>query len=337
MPRFLAIAFHDELEDEETKHLDFIGRVDARGFAVGPFWSSGGFNEASPLNNGFLYGPLDSKGQVTGKDVVFVYPDMKTALYGEFRGNVLVEARATKVVGERCQNGLKRILVQEPRPDAPTYGPLSVGNAVRVSGNQPTLTDPYESRTVFIGDVDGVGEGLFAKRFIPNGRTFAYYGGLIFNVSEQAVYTDNMTKRDYERVHKNVITLTDDLWMNLPFEWWTLDKYRASLAHKVNHSFKKANCQFNTAFNPRFGVVRGVEATRDIQKGEQIFVEYGYPIEDLYPPWYVDLYLQEVGKLPPEAATTMASKRSKSDENEQVAVNQNVLLQRRKFQRQIQK
>ena len=40
---------------------------------------------------------------------------------------------------------------------------------------------------------------------------------------------------------------------------------------------------------------------RDILAGEQIFVEYGYPIEDLYPPWYVDLYLQEMGPLPKEA------------------------------------
>ena len=73
--------------------------------------------------------------------------------------------------------------------------------------------------------------------------------------------------------------------MNLPYELWNLDKFRASLAHKMNHSFKKMNCQFITVYNPRFGVVRGAEATRDIAKGEQIFVEYGYPIEDMYPPW----------------------------------------------------
>ncbi len=40
---------------------------------------------------------------------------------------------------------------------------------------------------------------------------------------------------------------------------------------------------------------------RDIRKREQVFVEYGYPIEDLYPPWYVDLYLEEMGPLPKEA------------------------------------
>ncbi len=78
-------------------------------------------------------------------------------------------------------------------------------------------------------------------------------------------------------------------------------KDRASLAHKLNHSFKKANCVFISVYNPRFGVIRGAETTRNVRKGEQIFVEYGYPIEDLYPPWYVDLYLQEVGPLPKEA------------------------------------
>ncbi len=29
-----------------------------------------------------------------------------------------------------------------------------------------------------------------------------------------------------ERIHKNVITLTDDIWMNLPYELWNLDKFR---------------------------------------------------------------------------------------------------------------
>ena len=41
-----------------------------------------------------------------------------------------------------------------------------------------------------------------------------------------------------EKIHKNVITLTDDIWINLPYELWTLDKFRASLMHKINHSFK---------------------------------------------------------------------------------------------------
>ena len=135
-------------------------------------------------------------------------------------------------------------------------------------------------------------------------------------------------------MHKNVITLTDDLWMNLPYEYWNLHQYRASLAHKVNHSFKKQNCIFNTAFNPRFGVVRGIEAARDIRRGEQIFVDYGYPIEDLNPPWYVDLYVQEVGKLPMEVTTAPMKQIKRINDREfdgVVAVDENVIKRKRNF------
>ena len=74
-----------------------MGRVNSRGFAVGNFWTSMGYSDSSPFNHGFLYGPLDERGEMSGEAVAFVYPDMRTALAGRFRGNVMKRARATKV------------------------------------------------------------------------------------------------------------------------------------------------------------------------------------------------------------------------------------------------
>ena len=37
------------------------------------------------------------------------------------------------------------------------------------------------------------GDGLFAKRDIKQGEVISYYNGLIFNVTEQIIFTDNMT------------------------------------------------------------------------------------------------------------------------------------------------
>ena len=191
------MAFHEELgvREDGSGHLDFIGKVNSRGFAVGSFWTSGGFSDSSPLNNGFLYGPLDDKGEVAGSSVVFIYPDMRTALFGSFRAGQMVSSRPTEVIAERCADGFKRVLVAEPEPDAPEYK-YSAGNEIRVSGDQPGLVDPYERRTVYIGDVSGAGEGVFAKRFIPSGETFAYYGGNIYNVTKRPVYYQNMTTRE---------------------------------------------------------------------------------------------------------------------------------------------
>ena len=35
-------------------------------------------------NGGLVIGVVDNKGNLTGKDIVFLYPDMKTALMGQF-------------------------------------------------------------------------------------------------------------------------------------------------------------------------------------------------------------------------------------------------------------
>lgn len=65
-------------------------------------------------------------------------------------------------------------------------------------------------------------------------------------------------KRDRFTVHKNLIILENDIQMNIPYEFWNLDKYRATLAHKVNHSFKNINSEFNFVYHPRFGWIRGL-------------------------------------------------------------------------------
>lgn len=62
MPTHLALSFYD---DESTR-LEFIGGVDGQGYAEGVFWVAGGWSESSSFTNGFLYGPLDTEGKMTG-------------------------------------------------------------------------------------------------------------------------------------------------------------------------------------------------------------------------------------------------------------------------------
>ena len=39
--------------------------------------------------------------------------------------------------------------------------------------------------------------------------------------------------------------------------------------------------------SPRFGDIRTVEATRDIKRGEELFVDYGYSIDSAFQPrWW---------------------------------------------------
>ena len=99
-------------------------------------------------------------------------------------------------------------------------------------------------------------------------------------------------------MHKNLIgySVSDDtITMNVLKDYWSIDKYRATLGHKVNHSFKKANMEFGSAIHPRFGPIRTVVAKRMIKRGEEILCDYEYPKDSSIPKWYAHVYEQEMG------------------------------------------
>ena len=52
--------------------------------------------------------------------------------------------------------------------------------------------------------------------------------------------------------------------------------YSATLAHKTNHSRKRANAKDITILeSPRYGLVKTWVATRNIKKDEEILTDYG--------------------------------------------------------------
>ena len=95
--------------------------------------------------------------------------------------------------------------------------------------------------------------------------------------------------------------LTADIYIDVPPEYWALSKYRATLAHKINHSIKDANTEFGYAIHPRFGPIRTVVATQFIPKGNQLLVDYEYDTEghSRVPKWYVNSFEAELKKVFP--------------------------------------
>ena len=83
---------------------------------------------------------------------------------------------------------------------------------------------------------------------------------------------------------------------NVPKEYWNVEKYRATLGHKMNHSFKFNKAQMMYASHPRFGDVKAYYAKENITKGEEIFVNYGYKKGEWVPKWYSMLYKKETGE-----------------------------------------
>ncbi len=108
----------------------------------------------------------------------------------------------------------------------------------------------------------------------------AYYAGApLYDYG--TVMFPNMTKSEKEERHKNLLSYNDDYDLDCPQS--DIVKYRAALGHKSNHAFD-ANVKFCFVKSPRFGETRCLEATRDIQRGEEVTVDYRYNLESSYVP-----------------------------------------------------
>lgn len=76
-------------------------------------------------------------------------------------------------------------------------------------------------------------------------------------------------------------------YLDLPFNLGQdTTKYRATLGHKANHSFRP-NCRYGQIRHPRWGLIVAIFSTRKINKGEELLCNYGYnPDKQLVPDWY---------------------------------------------------
>ncbi|CAB4068884.1 SETD7 [Lepeophtheirus salmonis] len=80
--------------------------------------------------------------------------------------------------------------------------------------------------------------------------------------------------------------------IDIPEEYIALDKYKASLSHKANHSFEP-NAKFTLFHHARFGLIPSLVITAEaVAHDKEITVSYDYAMDES-PPWYQDLYTQK--------------------------------------------
>ena len=141
---------------------------------------------------------------IIGDDIIFVYPDMKTALVGRFENGHMISAKTSKIIAERCNKGIKEIRLDTPREDEPSLK-YSRPDRLRI-GDQPRVMDPYTKKNFYIGNGKKE-DGVFAKRDINKGELVLYYSGLFWNDSVQALYTrntyHNQTWEEYWDIFRN--------------------------------------------------------------------------------------------------------------------------------------
>ena len=68
-----------------------------------------------------------------------------------------------------------------------------------------------------------------------------------------------------------------DLCVDIPQEFGPVARYRTTLGHKANHSFRY-NAQYTLfSTHPVLGTIMAVVATRDLPAGTEVLCKYGYP------------------------------------------------------------
>ena len=84
-------------------------------------------------------------------------------------------------------------------------------------------------------------------------------------------------------------------YLDIPPKCASLNNYRASLGHKINHSFQP-NCKWDQIIHPVFGRIPSIVTLMDLKAGTELTCHYMIDMqaasitEELQ--WYVDVWEQ---------------------------------------------
>ena len=160
---------------------------------------------------------------------------------------------------------------------------------------EPLLPDPYETLYCYIAPskIKGAKEGIFAKRDLPEGFVVAFYNGLRMRSDELDADKDDWEANAYKIM--DMLEPTEngvEGVLDIPPECVSLRRYRASLAHKANHSFQP-NAKFALFHHPRFGRVPALRTLTEVARDAEVLVSYDYALDDA-PPWYQELFTKRI-------------------------------------------
>ena len=123
-------------------------------------------------------GELDQFGHFSGSQMAFLYPDLKTGLYGVFSCGRMVSAGpaavqlATKRDNIFCLQ-FKRLTGSGYNFDLATK---------QIISSRPLLRDPYEMEHVVAASCKDIhkGEGLFARKSVQANTILAFYNATVW-------------------------------------------------------------------------------------------------------------------------------------------------------------
>jgi len=95
LPVRLERPYADLVRSVDSEKLGFIGRF-SNGYPEGTFW-------LQMIGGGFMHGKFNQKGEATGKELFYIYPDMETGFQGSFTNFVMEKASAVDIVSTECE------------------------------------------------------------------------------------------------------------------------------------------------------------------------------------------------------------------------------------------
>lgn len=143
------------------------------------------------LGGGLIVGEVNRHGDLTGDNIAYIYPDMKTVIAGKFSKNVLISGQ-TGILEDitRASNGLMR----------PVYNLDDSNNEFRYSpsnltwmGSDPLLRDPLEDKYLMVANstLVAAGRGVFMKVNAKMGTIVGFYNGIRMASSESKLKAED--------------------------------------------------------------------------------------------------------------------------------------------------
>ena len=235
------------------------------------------------VGGGYFVGPgqvdiVQPRDNTIKMNKVFIYPDLEFALVGTICPNKSVAVEAFEAIITDLSVPDFRLFLSLINPHNPIVFDSPSNKQI---SRFPLRTDHCERANVYVSQskLFAAGEGLFSVRQIDSDTTFAFFNGV--RKRNNSVRESNVEFSDY------AVKVDHSLSLDIPLEYTPLTRYRATLGHKACHAFiSRANAEFKPTFHPRFGLIIGLKATRNIEEGEEIVVDYQYPCIKSAPAWY---------------------------------------------------
>lgn len=260
------------------------------GFLEGPQWD---FVQGSNFRFGLRDGQSKNIFQFDSKSrAAYVNQDLQAGYVGEFSNGIMLSGQAADLENIEMIDEMITPIFGTP------YG-LVYHSFTSDDGtiNDPLTTDPLEDKYVYVNASKLIEneQGLFAKTNISASTIFAYFGGFVHSSKSW-----NSTNLTYPKYYAKFADGNQNYFVHIPDELGhDVNKYKATLGHKINHDFQRYNCRFVCTNHPRFGLIAAAKTIRKVYQNQEFLCDYDLDFHEGQP-WYQESFRTDVEADTPE-------------------------------------